>query len=95
MPTVRAEIFEEILDEFERTRRMVLRIVGHHDLLENEQWLQRSIKLRNPYVDPLNYIQVALLRRFRNQTPTDDAARLQQAILLSVNGVAAGLQNTG
>lgn len=53
----RKEIFEDVLAEFERTKRWVLKITGYQELLENETWLQRSIKLRNPYVDPLNYIQ--------------------------------------
>ena len=63
--------------------------------LEKELVLRRSIKVRNPYVDPLNYIQVALLQRL---TETQDGATAQQlraAVLLSVNGIAAGLQNTG
>lgn len=94
-PEVRADIFSTILAEYERTKRMVLAITGYQELLENEEWLQRSIKLRNPYVDPINYIQVALLRRVRAQTPVEDGERLRQAVLLSVNGIAAGLQNTG
>jgi phosphoenolpyruvate carboxylase len=91
----RTEIFGDILAEFERTKRFVLQITGYQELLENETWLQRSIKLRNPYVDPLNYIQVALLDRLRQQSSMVDEESLQAAVLLSVNGVAAGLQNTG
>jgi phosphoenolpyruvate carboxylase len=74
---------------------MVLAVTGYSELLENESWLQRSIKLRNPYVDPMNYIQVAALKQLREQpdAPTTDA--LRAAVLLSMNGVAAGLQNTG
>jgi len=64
-------------------------------LLDNEGWLQRSIRLRNPYVDPLNYIQVELLRRLRTNPPPDEKERLQAAVALSVNGIAAGLQNVG
>jgi phosphoenolpyruvate carboxylase len=92
---VRAAVFSDLSTEFERTKRMVLQVTGYSELLENEQWLQRSIKLRNPYVDPLNYIQVALLRRLRQHPSTAAVERLQQAALLSVNGVAAGLQNVG
>ena len=91
---IRKEVFEDILAEFERTKKWVLEITGYPELLENESWLQRSIKLRNPYVDPLNYIQVALLQRLRNPSP-DEEENLHAALLLSVNGVAAGLQNTG
>ena len=74
---------------------MVLAVTGYSELLENESWLQRSIKLRNPYVDPMNYIQVAILDRLREQPDAANAAELRTAVLLSVNGVAAGLQNTG
>ncbi len=91
----REDVFEDILDEYERTERMVLAITGYSELLENESWLQRSIKLRNPYVDPLNYIQVALLEQWRKEPDSPNAASMQDAVLLSVNGVAAGLQNTG
>ncbi|MCX6046074.1 MAG: phosphoenolpyruvate carboxylase [Chloroflexi bacterium] len=91
----RTEIFDDLLEEYERTKRLVLQITGYQELLENESWLQRSIKLRNPYVDPLNYIQVALLERLRTQPSTVDEESLQAAILVSVNGIAAGLQNTG
>ena len=62
-------------------------------LLDKEPVVQRSIRVRNPYVDPMNYIQVALLRRLRTETDPEAADRLRSAILLSVNGIAAGLQN--
>jgi phosphoenolpyruvate carboxylase len=94
-PATRDAIFTDILEEYERTKRMVLAVTGYSELLENESWLQRSIKLRNPYVDPLNYFQVALLRRLREEPDAPNAANMRDAVLLSVNGVAAGLQNTG
>ncbi|MCY4409943.1 MAG: phosphoenolpyruvate carboxylase, partial [Caldilineaceae bacterium] len=86
--------------------RLVLEITGQAALLDNEPWLQRSINLRNPYVDPLNYIQVALLNKQRiasgqkltatgEQEGPDEDPRWRQAILLSINGIAAGLQATG
>lgn len=90
-----AEIFADLSAEFERTRRLVLAITGYNELLDNEQWLQRSIRLRNPYVDPLNYVQIALLRALQADPPPANAEALQRAMLLSVNGIAAGLQNTG
>lgn len=92
---VRAEVFSDLEAEFERTRNLVLAITGYGELLDNEQWLQRSIKLRNPYVDPLNYLQIALLRRLQSDPPPANIEQLRQAMLLSVNGIAAGLQNTG
>jgi phosphoenolpyruvate carboxylase len=90
---VEQAIFGDIQEEFKRTEEVILKITGLQEILDNEAWLQRSITLRNPYVDPLNYIQVALLRQLRNDSTLNDGRR--QAILLSVNGVAAGLQNTG
>ena len=91
----RRAVFDDLADEYERTLRTVLQVSSRNVLLENEPWLQRSIKVRNPYVDPLNYIQVALLQRVRDESDPAVAARLRHALLLSVNGVAAGLQNTG
>ena len=91
----RDEVFSDLTAEYECTKRMVLAITGYVELLENESWLQRSIKLRNPYVDPMNYIQVAALKQLREQPETPTADALRAAVLLSMNGVAAGLQNTG
>lgn len=91
---VRRAIFPAILEEFRRTEACILKLTGQADLLENEPWLQRSIQLRNPYIDPMNYLQVALLRRWR-EAQGAEADALREAVLLSVNGVAAGLRNTG
>jgi phosphoenolpyruvate carboxylase len=91
----RTAIFADILDEFARTERLVLLVVEADQLLAKEPVLRRSIKVRNPYVDPMNYLQVALLQKLKHE---QDAARRQQltaAVLSSVNGIAAGLQNTG
>lgn len=103
----RQTVFGNIIEEFRLTERVILGITGQDALLDNEPWLQRSIRLRNPYVDPLNYIQVALLKKQRaaeqeeEDRPQDATAagtedgRLRHAILLSINGIAAGLQATG
>jgi phosphoenolpyruvate carboxylase len=88
-------IFDDIQSEYERTRRMILTVTKQDEILENEAWLQRSIKVRNPYVDPLNYMQVALLERLRSESDPDVCNELRDAVLLSVNGVAAGIQNVG
>jgi phosphoenolpyruvate carboxylase len=89
-------IFGDIRAEFHRVGQAVLQVTGQQEILENDPVLQRSIRLRNPYVDPLNYVQVSLLRRLRAR-PADDPAvePLLQAIFLTINGVAAGLKNTG
>lgn len=92
---VRASVFPDLVAEFERTLKTVLAISGAAELLEREEWLQRSIRVRNPYVDPLNYVQVALLKRLRQDPDKETAVRLREGISLSVNGIAAGLQNTG
>ncbi len=89
-------IWDEIRSEYERTVAAVLRISGREKLLDEAPALQRSITLRNPYVDSLSELQVMLLSRLR-ATPEDDpaAAELRHLVQLTVSGVAAGLQNTG
>ena len=90
-------MFGEILAEYDRTTRWILRITGQLSLLENANTLRLSIRRRNPYVDPLNFIQVDLLRRLRSlPDPAGvEAEALLEAIFLTVNGIAAGLKNTG
>ena len=92
---VREAVFGAIGREFALTEQAILRLTGQGELLENEPWMRRSIEARNPYIDPLSFIQVALLRRLREQPDGDGAAALREVILISVNGVAAGLRNTG
>ena len=74
------------------TSRAVLRVAGRGELLDDNPVLRRSIDVRNPYVDPINLVQVELLRRLR-RTAGDE--RLRNAFLVTVNGVAAGMRNTG
>ncbi|HEX9617530.1 MAG TPA: phosphoenolpyruvate carboxylase [Anaerolineales bacterium] len=90
-------IFERIMAEFERTQAAILKVTGHQELLEGEPVIQRSVHLRNPYVDPLNYIQVEMLRRLRAlpDPDTSHAEALREAIELTINGIASGLRNTG
>ncbi len=90
------EVFRILAAEYERTVRHVLAITGQRELLEKEPALQQSIKLRNPYVDPLSYLQVRFLRRYRQtEEAAADLDRLRFAILVTINGIAAGLRNTG
>jgi phosphoenolpyruvate carboxylase len=86
-------LFTVIEAEFRLTRDLVLRLRDRADLLEGEPALQRSIRLRNPYVDPMSLLQVELLRRWRAGGRRDDD--LFHALLATVQGIAAGLQNTG
>jgi phosphoenolpyruvate carboxylase len=89
---VRARVFGMIVEEFERTRRMILRVTGQKELLSGNPVLARSIRLRNPYVDPLSLIQFALLRRKQAGEESED---LNYALAATINGIAAGLRNTG
>ncbi len=90
-------VFRTIQDEYQRTVRAVLMIKDQKALMDDEPVIQRSIRLRNPYVDPLNYLQVDLLRRLRALPGSSDqeARVLRDAIVLTINGIAAGLRNTG
>ncbi|HEX8090665.1 MAG TPA: phosphoenolpyruvate carboxylase [Blastocatellia bacterium] len=89
---VRERVFGMIVEEFERTRREILRVSGQQQLLETSPVLARSIRLRNPYVDPMSLIQVDLLRRKRAGEASDE---LNYALAATINGIAAGLRNTG
>ena len=71
----------------------VLAVTGRELLLEDNEVLRRSINVRNPYVDPINLVQVELLRRLRSKGSSDE--RLRHAFLITVNGIAAGMRNTG
>lgn len=89
----RERIFETLREEYERTVAVVLEITGERELLDDTPMLERSIRVRNPYVDPMSYLQVELLARRRAEGGDD--ARLLHAVLLTINGIAAGLRNTG
>ncbi|HLE13432.1 MAG TPA: phosphoenolpyruvate carboxylase [Anaerolineales bacterium] len=90
-------IFKEIQTEFMLTREEILAVTGNQDLMDGEPVVKRSIHLRNPYVDPLNYVQVEMLRRLQALDDKDapEAWVLREAIVLTINGIAAGLRNTG
>lgn len=89
--------FGLILDEYSRTHDAVLSISGHGQLLEAEPVTQNAVLVRNPYVDPLNYVQVEMLRRLRAlpDPESDEAKTLREVITITINGIAAGLRNTG
>jgi phosphoenolpyruvate carboxylase len=90
--TLRTRVFTMLEDEFLRSRAMILRVTGQRDLLARNRVLARSIHLRNPYVDPMSLIQVELLRR---KQQGQDLARLEYPLGATINGIAAGLHNTG
>jgi len=93
-------IFNLVRAEWERTREVLSRITGEAGHLRSNPTLARSIAHRFPYLDPLNHLQVELLRRYREQLESADPndpqfQRLQRGIHISINGIAAGLRNTG
>jgi phosphoenolpyruvate carboxylase len=89
---VRERVWKMIVEEFERTRRMLLIVKQQQTLVERNPVLSRSIRLRNPYVDAMSLIQVELLRRKQSG---DNSEELNYALGATINGIAAGLHNTG
>lgn len=86
-------IFARIHEEFDRTVALVLDLKGSSTLLADDPMLERSIRLRNPYVDPMSLLQIDLLARWRRGERRDQD--LWQALHATVHGIAQGLQNTG
>jgi phosphoenolpyruvate carboxylase len=89
-----------VLAEYDLTRRLLLGVTGHARLLANRPVLSRAVTLRDPYVDALSYLQLRALAELRGAPGPGGVApgereQLERLLLLSVNGVAAGLQNTG
>ena len=94
-PGVRERVFGLITDEFQRTQRMVLQVSQQTTLLEHNPTLVRSIRLRNPYIDPMSLLQIDLLRRKRAGQAGEDSPQLDTALAATIHGISAGLRNTG
>ncbi|MEM9174469.1 MAG: phosphoenolpyruvate carboxylase [Myxococcota bacterium] len=94
-----SDVFHRIEEEFERTLRAVRDVTGERKLLARDPVLREALDLRTPYLDILSYLQVELLERKRTgrgiDASTDDPVRVERAIHLTINGIAAGLRNTG
>ncbi|MEY4488942.1 MAG: hypothetical protein RIQ79_1450, partial [Verrucomicrobiota bacterium] len=93
---VRQKILTILEAEFARTEAAILSVTGQRQLLGRETVLRKSIELRNPYIDPLNYLQVEMLRRLRSgslEKAEEDATR--SVVELTINGISGGLKNTG
>lgn len=90
-------IYRKIQAEWQRAQSALERITGSAERLASEPELRRSIEYRFPYLDPLNHLQVELLRRYRARASDDDPeiGRVRTAIQISINGIAAGLRNSG
>ena len=89
---LREQIFGRIQEERERSQKWLFAVTGHTELLQDNPTLARSIRNRTPYIDPLNHLQVELLRRFRSG---EDSEEVKRSIHLTINGVTAGLRNSG
>ena len=93
---VRERIFALLQEEFSRTERAILAVTGQKQLLSSEPVLLQSVELRNPYIDPLNYLQVDLVRRLRSgKLRKAEEENVRAAIELTINGISGGLKNTG
>ncbi|MFL5581307.1 MAG: phosphoenolpyruvate carboxylase [Gemmatimonadaceae bacterium] len=90
-----AELLERLEEEYGRAVWAVLRVRGHEHLLDDVPVLQAAIALRNPYVDPLSLLQIALLRRKRRGVPEGEKAQVDEALSTTLSGIAQGLRNTG
>ncbi len=89
---LRERIYDRFAGEFHRAVRAVLAVLRQTELLEKNQVLAHSIKLRNPYVDPMHLIQVDMLKRKR---AGEDTPEVNRAIAATISGISAGLRNTG
>ena len=89
------QLAAQVLAEYDLTRRLVLTVTGHDRLLAGRRVLSRAVALRDPYVDALSHLQLRALAEVRASADSGDQAALERLLLLTVNGVAAGLQNTG
>jgi phosphoenolpyruvate carboxylase len=91
----RDDLTAQVRAEYDLTRRLVLEVTGHDRLLADRPVLSRAVTLRDPYVDALSYLQLRALAALRSPDGAQDREQLERLLLLTVNGVAAGLQNTG
>jgi phosphoenolpyruvate carboxylase len=93
---IREQIFSRIETEHSLTTRMICEVTGQQQVLGSMSAIRKSIDRRNPYVDPLNFIQVELLRELRKLDPGDPRYQeVLEAILATINGIAAGMKTTG
>jgi phosphoenolpyruvate carboxylase len=92
---VRSAVLPRIIEEHDRTVDALRRVRGHDHVFGGTPELDQVLRLREPYLDPLHLVQVALLRRLREEPEGPDAGTLREAVLVATNGIAAGQRNTG
>ena len=94
---LREQVMQKVIDEHELTSTGLNSLLNQQSLLSNQQELAASLKWRNAYLDPINYIQIELLKRMREQDTSDNDNRLavEDPLIRSINALAAGLRNTG
>jgi phosphoenolpyruvate carboxylase len=92
---VRDRLYGSIKEEFGRTVDGINAVIGQEELLDSWPLLQRSIELRNPYVDPMSFLQIRMIEEVRTAVGEEKTSLLRSIIDRSVAGIAAGLQNTG
>jgi phosphoenolpyruvate carboxylase len=90
-----ARVHARIAEELERTERALLSMSGEPGLLDDDPVLAKSIRLRNPYVDPMSYVQVVAIRRARESDDDDVRESWERVARAAVQGIAAGLRHTG
>ncbi|WKZ68340.1 MAG: phosphoenolpyruvate carboxylase [Melioribacteraceae bacterium] len=89
-------IFVEIKNEYDRSKKYLLKITGEKELLSNNPQLKRTLELRNPYLDPINFIQINLIEKYRSKKVSrKQKEKILTVLRASVNGIAAGIRNTG
>lgn len=88
-------VFDMIRSEYNKSISAILDITGEKELLDHNKSLQRTLALRNPYIDPISFIQVDLIKKYRNSKSVKKKSELINILRSSVNGIAAGIRNTG
>jgi len=89
------DLHQRLVDDYTKAKEAILAITGQTELLDTNPVIQKSIRLRNPYTDVLNLLQIELLRRYRKTEDETERTSLREAIFLSINGIAAAMQATG